>query len=199
MALFASSSPSYLILQSLDSFNPVAERFEIMAKKTAERIKKTKEILKNHGYMLAGSEPLKITVLPKCIGYTGNETAKILEENGIYPEFYDSDAVVLMASPENSESDFIKLETVLTGIKAKEKINSLPPVLPKSTQKLTFRQAVFSKSETVKTAEAAGRVCADTLVSCPPAIPIAVPGEVIDENTVKWLEYYGKKEIRVIK
>lgn len=199
MALFASSSPSYLILQSLDAFNPNAESFKKRAKETAERVKELKQTLKNHGYSLIGDEPLKITVLPKSIGYTGADFAKMLEDNGVYPEFYDSDAVVFMASPENSESDFIKLETALTGIKAKEKINSLPPVLPKSTQKLTFRQAVFSKSETVKTAEAAGRICADALVSCPPAIPIAVPGEVIGENTVKCLEYYGKTEIRVIK
>lgn len=199
MALFASSSPSYLILQSLDAFNPTAESFKKRARQTAERVKKLKQTLKKHGYSLIGDEPLKITVLPKCIGYTGAELAKVLEENGVFPEFYDSDTAVFMVSPENSESDFIKLETVLTGIKAKERINSLPPVLPESKQKLSFRQAVFSKSETVKTAEAAGRICADTLVSCPPAIPIAVPGEVIDENTVKCLEYYGKTEIRVIK
>ena len=42
-----------------------------------------------------------------------------------------------------------------------------------------------------KIRKAVGRVLADTSVGCPPAVPIAVSGEIIDENAVRCFEYYG--------
>ena len=43
----------------------------------------------------------------------------------------------------------------------------------------TIRQAVFGPQARIPAREAEGRVCALPTVACPPAIPIAVSGEVI--------------------
>ena len=40
---------------------------------------------------------------------------------------------------------------------------------------------------------------AEAAAKCPPAILPVVPGEVIDEDIIKILKYYGIKKIKVIK
>ena len=44
-----------------------------------------------------------------------------------------------------------------------------------------------------------GRVAADTMISCPPAIAPIVAGEVIDENVLKVLKHYNIKTLEVLK
>ena len=46
---------------------------------------------------------------------------------------------------------------------------------------------------------AVGRVCAAPTVACPPAIPIAVSGEIITEEAVAALEHYGLTKVRTVK
>ena len=70
------------------------------------------------------------------------------------------------------------------------------PVSPE--RKMSVRQALFSPNEIIDVKYAKDRVLADPSVSCPPAIPIAVSGEVICENAVKCFEYYGIKKVKVV-
>ena len=82
MALFASTSPSYLILQSLDALgaylsDAYREDLRILCKKL-QALRKT---LTAHGWQLCGDEPCKLTVAPKPFGYTGEALAGILIEN----------------------------------------------------------------------------------------------------------------------
>ena len=56
---------------------------------------------------------------------------------------------------------------------------------------MRIRDAVMSPAERIPVEKAVGRVLADTSVGCPPAVPIAVSGEIIDENAVRCFEYYG--------
>ena len=46
--------------------------------------------------------------------------------------------------------------------------------------------------------ESEGRILSELGVSCPPAVPIAVCGEVIDKSAVECFEYYGIDRISVI-
>ena len=64
---------------------------------------------------------------------------------------------------------------------------------------MTVREAIFSPSETVPVSLSQGRVCAAPTVSCPPAIPIAVSGEIIEEGHVALFNHYGIDEISVVK
>ncbi len=199
MALFGSSSPSYLILQSLDAAN---DRMEDFARQIAEFLP-IMDGLKNrlvaHGYELAGEEPLKLTLCPKSFGYTGTEIAGLLEYHGMYPEFYDPDHVVLMLTPYNSTDDLNRLETVLLSLPRKVPITAAPPTTPHPVPVLMPRQAILSESEVLPVAQCLNRISAAAAISCPPAIPLAVCGERIDRQVMDCFRYYGITHCAVVK
>ena len=199
MSLFGSSSPSYLILQSLDAANDRMTAFRAALVRFLPEKETLVQRLAGHGYALTGDEPLKITLCPKPFGYTGMRIAEILEENGIYPEFYDPDHVVLMLSPENSVGSLRHLEKTLCSLERRETITELPPCVPHPDIVLKPHQALFSESETLPIEDCLGRISAAAAISCPPAIPLAVCGERIDQHVVDCLRYYGVASCAVIK
>lgn len=199
MSLFGSSSPSYLILQSLDAANDRMTAFRAALERFLPEKEALVQRLAGHGYVLTGDEPLKITLCPKPFGYTGMQIAEILEENGIYPEFYDPDHVVLMLSPENSAGSLRHLENTLCSLERRTPITELPPCVPHPDIVLKPHQALFSESETLPIEDCLGRISAAAAISCPPAIPLAVCGERIDQLVVDYLRYYGIASCAVIK
>ena len=199
MSLFGSSSPSYLILQSLDAANDRMTAFRAALVRFLPEKETLVQRLAGHGYALTGDEPLKITLCPKPFGYTGMRIAEILEENGIYPEFYDPDHVVLMLSPENSAGSLRHLENTLCSLERRTPITELPPCVPHPDMVIKPHQALFSESETLPIGDCLGRISAAAAISCPPAIPLAVCGERIDQLVVDCLRYYGVASCAVIK
>ena len=199
MSLFGSSSPSYLILQSLDAANDRMTAFRAALAGFLPEKETLVQRLTGHGYAMTGDEPLKITLCPKPFGYTGVQIAEILEENGIYPEFYDPDHVVLMLSPENSAGSLRHLEKTLCSLKRSEPITELPPCVPRPDMAIKPHQALLSESETLPIEDCLGRISAAAAISCPPAIPLAVCGERIDQHVVDCLRYYGVAGCAVIK
>lgn len=199
LALFGSTSPSYLILQSLDIANKYI--YDGYREKLAEFVKSV-DILKSklveNGYSLCGNEPLKITIRTKEYGYYGFEIAEMLEKENIFCEFSDRDFIVFMLTPE-SVNDIQKLENALLSIAKKETIPEKPPVFSLPKKATEIRNAVFSEYETIPANESEGRILAAANVSCPPAVPIVVCGEKIDKKAMECFEYYGIKEVNVIK
>ena len=199
MSLFGSSSPSYLILQSLDAANDRMTAFRAALERFLPEKEALVQRITGHGYALTGDEPLKITLCPKPFGFTGMRIAGILEENGIYPEFYDPDHVVLMLSPENSAGSLRHLEKTLCSLERREPITELPPCVPRPDMAIKPHQALLSESETLPVEDCLGRISAAAAISCPPAIPLAVCGERIDQHVVDCLRYYGVASCAVIK
>lgn len=200
LSLFGSTSPSYLIMQSLDAANKyLSDGYNVRLAKTVSDVDKLKKKLISNGYVLYGNEPLKLTISTKEYGYQGFEFAEILEEQIIICEFADPDFTVFMITPETGESGLKKLETALLSIPKKEKIIAAPPPFAPCKKALSVREAVFSESETVPVSECAGRILAQASVACPPAVPIVICGEIINENAVSAFDYYGIKECTVVK
>ena len=199
MSLFASTSPSYLILQSLDAANKyLCRNYE---KKLSDFILKVdclKKHLAENGYTLIGNEPLKITISAKPYGYRGDELAQILSEENIICEFCDADYLVLMLTPELTKKDLRRIEKSLTKIKPRAEITEKMPTLNVPKKKMSPREALFSKQVTHPLEDCCGKILASANVSCPPAIPIAVCGEVIDESVISVMKYYGIRECSVI-
>lgn len=199
LSLFASTSPSYLILQSLDLANRyLAEGYRERLATFALQVDALKERLRDKGYTLIGSEPLKITIAPKSYGYTGQALAQQLAEHAVVCEFADPDYLVMMLTPENGEQALIQIEGVLGAIPQKQAILSSPPPLPHPVKRLSPREALFSPGEEVPLDCCLGKVSACAAVSCPPAVPLAVCGEVIDEDVIALMEYYGIHTCRVV-
>lgn len=200
MEYFSSTSPSYLIMASLDAANEVLDTtFKNSLFECIQRVDGLKNTLVQHGYTILSGEPMKITISTKEFGYTGNEIANLLMECDIYPEFYDSDYIVLMPSPYNTKDDLKRLETCLCGIEGKPILVNKLPKLEQSKKAMNVRQALFSSSITLDVSKSLGQVCSSVTVSCPPAILPVIPGEVISESSIEVMKYYGIETIRVVK
>ena len=200
MEYFSSTSPSYLIMASLDAANEVLDTtFRNSLSECVRSVDGLKNTLIQHGYTILSGEPMKITISTKEFGYTGNEIANLLMECDIYPEFYDSDYIVLMPSPYNTKDDLKRLETCLCGIERKPILINKPPKLEQSKKAMNVRQALFSSSITLDVSKSLGQVCSSVTVSCPPAILPVIPGEVISESSIEVMRYYGIETVRVVK
>ncbi len=200
LAAFGSSSPSYLILQSLDYANKyLSEDYSKKLADFCDLLDEKKAILSENGYEFYGDEPLKLTIKAKEYGYLGTEIAEILEKRDIFCEFSDPDYLVLMLTPENTLNDLDKMTEALLSIQKKDKIENTPPpfVLPKKA--LSIRDAYFSPSEEISFSESIGKILSSPSVGCPPAVPIIMCGEIIDENAIKCFEYYSIEKVTVIK
>ena len=201
MAMFASSSPSYLLLQSLDLCNAyLANDFPSQLADCTARVAGLKELLASVGYELLGQEPLKLTVDGRARGYTGEALATALREGGVEPEFVDRDCVVLMCTPQNTDEELSRVALALCSLPTREKVAKTHTVMPHNAEKaLSIREAMLSARVSVPTEKAEGRICASPCVSCPPAIPIAVSGERITREHIEIFKTYGIDEIDIVK
>ena len=200
LSLFGTTSPSYLILSSLDRANAyVASGYTEKLCAFVQKVSAMKKRLEGLGYTLFGDEPLKITVAAKEYGYFGTELASRLSDAGIVSEFADRDYLVLMLTPDNTDAELFKLALAFSKIKKRPPITEAAPTVRLSEKKLSVREAMLSPCVYVKPADAVGRVLANASVGCPPAVPIAVSGEVIDESAAVAFVYYGVEKIAVVK
>ena len=199
LMIFGSTSPSYVILQSLDITNVYLEKLPGRLKAFLCELDSFKKSIFQHGYCLCSQEPLKVTIHTKPYGYTGDEFADILRQNKIEVEFSDPDYVVTMFTPEISLSSLDYLKTVLCNIKKRAPIDEKPPRFVKPSVKMSPREAMFSPSETLPIDECVGRVLAVPTVACPPAVPILVCGEEIDKTAVSIFKYYKIDNCCVVK
>jgi len=199
MALFASTSPSYLILQSLDAANTsLASTFPASLASTANMVATLKQNLHALGYTMCGTEPTKLTIAPKAFGYTGAELSAYLASENIICEFSDPDFCVMMFSPATPQKTYEVILRALSQLPRRAAIAQMPPKLSVPKQELSIRQALLSPSRSVGIRQAIGKILADTNLSCPPAIPIGVCGERIDENMFHLFQYYGIQAVRII-
>ncbi len=191
LALFGSTSPSWLILQSLDLCNArLAGDYPRLIRETAERVGALKRRLEEKGHWLRGDEPLKLTLRGD-----GLALAEDLRLGGVECEYADREHVVMMLTPENPPADYARIDAALT--RPRPRMGDAAPALPRLRRAMTVRRAMFAPSETVPARAARGRVCAAPTVSCPPAVPVVVSGEIITAEAVEALEYYGVDTIRV--
>ncbi len=198
LSLFSSTSPSYLILRSLDNLNALLCRgFAEKISDTAKKVSELKNFLTEKGFTVLGKEPLKLSVCPLNYGYTGKEFADIMRENLIECDYAEDMAAVFIFSPYNKKRDYKAFEKAVSGVPKKPAVSlRYPESVPLKTVK-SVRDAVLSTCRKVSVKDAEGEVLSHYDLCCPPAIPIAVPGEEIDDLTVKRFLYFGINEIYV--
>lgn len=200
LALFASTSPSYLILQSLDAANRyLADGYCEKLAKMADKLDVLRKELTAYGYEVISGEPMKLTLGTKAIGWTGDALSEHLQNQGIVCEFADPDFVVMMFTPELSSEAVERLRSLLLSVEKREPIAEKPPVLAIPEVRMRPREALFSLQESISVSQAQGRVLAAASVTCPPAVPVVVCGEVIDESAVNCFKYYGIERCFVVK
>ena len=216
LALFGSTSPSYLILQSLDKCNQIlSEGYPLRLLQCCGHLTRLRRELNEAaaakhcpGPLALESEPLKVTLDAAVLGLSGTELAEKLRAAKIECEYADPRYLVLMFTPDNPPQDFERLSAAVLRI-AEELAG--PVTFPEETagefaelerglhRRCTIRQAVFAPQEQLPAEQAVGRICAMPTVSCPPAIPIVVSGEQITPAAAAWMKRYHVEEVSVIR
>lgn len=199
LMLFGSTSPSYLILQSLDAANQYLDNYPEQLQTLIPKLDAFKVRLCQQGYSLYGREALKLTIQAKPYGYTGNQLAELLRQMKIEPEFADPDYVVLMLSAETDGETLSQIEQALCRIPPQPPIKEDSPAFAPGELVLTIREAVFACSELLPVEQCLGRILAVPTVGCPPAVPILVCGERINRHAIACFAYYGIDHCFVIK
>ena len=200
MSIFASTSPSYLIMASLDLCNKyISENIREDIKNNLAFIKDFKN---KRNVKFADGEPFHITLKASESGYNGNQIAEYMRINGVECEYSDNDIVIFLMSPLNEIEDYKKLSDCLNkSLTSVEKHEIISPEfsmrLPKKA--LSVRKAVFSESEEIPVENSLGRICASVKVPCPPAVPIVASGEIIDESCINIFKKYGISSVIVVK
>ena len=199
MGLFASTSPSWLILQSLDRMNRelaggYPERLRAAARRTGE----IKKALAEEGWRTTGDEPMKITLNAAAAGYTGTELAERLREEGIESEYADREYLVLMPSAETTETDWARLSDAMRKIPVRESLKVSAPPAAEAEQAMSIREAMLAPSRETATEQAVGEILADAAAGCPPAVPVVIAGERITAEAAARMKYYGIERCRIV-
>ncbi len=199
MSLFGSTSPSYLIMASLDLCNGyLAEKFR---GELAETVCRVKSFRGKFVHLCADDiEPMKITFYPISSGLTGYHLAEQLRANGIEAEYADETHTVLMLSASSTAEDFARLEQVCERLMC-PRILLRPPhfELTEPKRAMLPREAFFAEKERVETENSCGRIAAEGVTVCPPCVPVVAAGEIIDENVMKILKMYSILNVNVVK
>ncbi len=199
MALFGSSSPSYLILDSLDlCCRYIAEQRD-SALRTIKRVRELKLALADDGIPMKQSDDMRITVDGYGMGYTGYELGRELRQRGAEPEMCGDRYAVLLFSTVQPEHDFGALREMLRGIPRRTALScrEIPQVKPEKV--LSLRESFLSRKKTVPADHSAGLICAGVHSPCPPCVPVVMPGERISDELAEMLPgYYHFTDIDVI-
>lgn len=193
MSLFGSTSPSYVIMASLDL---CAEYISKKLKEDTKRIIPELEALRKRissRYNIYIGEPFHLTIL--C---NGSDLAGQLRKYNVECEYYDDDCIVLLFSPMNTVNDIQKISDILMKCQPLPAVNKGYIEFAQPKTAVSIRDAVMCEYETVAVEDSLGRICAGVDVPCPPAIAVAVSGEIIDENCIKIFKRYGILFVNVI-
>lgn len=203
MHLFGSTSPSYLILLSLDlcaDYMVGNLRTDVIVMERS--VAKLREELSALGglFEMRRYEPGKLVIDCYKLGYHGEELAALARgfDPPIEPEYVSNGEMVFMFSPMCTDRDYAVVSAWLGSIRPKTPIARermdlrLPPV------RLSMREAHFARKELCKVSQAEGRIAAQNRIVCPPGVPIVAAGEEIDKISVNLLQKTGIFEIFVV-
>ena len=195
MSTFGSSSPSYLILDSLDRCNGYMESL-LQGDDYFDDLRRMKPVPR--AFDTAGDECGKLAIVAPSGGYTGHELAQELRERGIECEFADDVYTVLMLTGLTKE-ELSYISRAIDDIPPRTPFSAdIPAVMP-HRRVMSLREAFFSEQELLPVTECAGRVCARAVTVCPPGIAVTTGGEVFLPEDIPILVSQGMTHAAVVK
>ncbi|RDV84604.1 aminotransferase class I/II-fold pyridoxal phosphate-dependent enzyme [Ammonifex thiophilus] len=200
LALLQTSSPSYLLMASLDAARQywsgaraekLVSRLLELAAEAADKLAALEgvRVLRDlPGYRL---DFTRLVLNFAELGLSGLEVARRLEELGVIVEMADFANVLLFLSPGHTRRDIrrlVKAVIKILGRAGRRKRTAIPP-FPFSPLRLLPREAWLAPAEWVPLKEAVGRVASGQVIVSPPGVPLLLPGE---EVTPEVEEYVAK-------
>lgn len=199
-----SSSPSYILMSSLelnadlietcgsDLLKAWADNLEWFYN-TAEKEVPGLRIMRND--ML---DATKINLDMSSYGINGNQLEDYLMEKDIFVELVTGNIVMCMTGIGNRRYDFERLMEALKELANRLEILDVKPAQPKAVTTSLAMKGVPTIKERIKIEDAAGRVCASSVIPYPPGIPLVCPGEVFDEEVIEYIKQRRDAQEKVI-
>ena len=211
VSAFMTTSPSYLIMASLDyarfyletygeeDYSNLIEIAEDIRLKI-NSLNKVK-VLSKEDLPLGYEVDLSRYVLILPMGYSGSKMQDYLREKNIQCEMCFHDGVVLILSPwealkgletlykvlEEMDMDILKTEDV--------KVKYSGRLLEKEFEPF---EVFACKDEEIDYKDSLGRVLKEAIVPYPPGIPIGCPGEKVDKELIEEIHDYIKENITIL-
>lgn len=223
LQMVQSSSPSYLLLASLDAARRLMAiaGFELMAKTLALAAKARATIATIPGLKVFNGptqpspgfsclDPTRLTVKVTDLGLTGYQADEILHTQlGVTAELPALQHLTFIISLGNTAADIDRLIAGFSHLSQNYYSDTAVPVSPlcpagwgeamlspaggrgspvHPVSPLTPREAFFAPKETVPITASVGRISAELVCPYPPGIPVFIPGEAIEQNSLELLQ-----------
>jgi lysine decarboxylase len=199
-SVYGSSSPSYLMMASLDLAR------DWMDREGTKFYTETARLVENLREKYPSLRPITLNLDPTRFVINcpdGFVLAESLRMGNIYPEMADRTHVVFIFTAADGVAEAARLASALDDLlsadsPAATRSGLCPPPLPERV--LSPRQALFAPRETVAMADSEGRVSACQVAPYPPGVPVIAPGERIAKKHLAYLERigYNRKQIEVV-
>ena len=202
-ALFGTSSPSYLLMASIDwaraylTEGAGGAAYRAVAAETARlraQINKRgvfRALCEADGVSL---DPTRLTVDTGRAGLSGDQAGKHLEQDyNIWPEMTDRDRVVCILTCADTAEELERLGAAFAALEqfaAAAPFRPCPPP-PAPRMRRRIREAVFAPRRMLALNLAAGCVSASSIAPYPPGVGVVAPGEEITREIIEYLAAVG--------
>ncbi len=210
LAIFESSSPSYILMSSIDEcIEFLAKYGESHYKKLHNNLMLFKNITKNLKHLeiinytnkcnFFDFDETKIVICTTKSNINGFELMEELRHRKIELEMAYSDYAIAMTTIFDTKKNLLKFAKTLMNIdktlcfKEKEKCNNV--ILPKT--EMSIYNAKLQQTKLVSLKNAIDNVCAEYVWAYPPGIPILVPGEVITQQIYQYILHIKQNDIEI--
>lgn len=208
LAIYETSSPSYVLMASIDkSINIAEQQGDKKLRELLTRIQKFRDFVNNLDCFYVPYDELKTnlqadsideTKVSVCVAknvITGEQLSEMLREHGIEVEMATSNRVLLYCTMGDDLKAFNLAEEALASIDQKiadynpanedyVKINNVGTL----ESKMTIYAASRCDKKQISVEDALGQVAADYVFLYPPGNPLIVPGEVINQELISVIE-----------
>ncbi|WP_099223992.1 aminotransferase class I/II-fold pyridoxal phosphate-dependent enzyme [Listeria costaricensis] len=190
LQMLQSSSPSYLIMASLDIARHYVANYEAADFETFWEMRANWEAsLTASGFeVLTPADPLKLVI--RRAGSTGFELLAEFEQNGYFPELADESQALLILPLLKKNDSFPAPSNWQTVAADKKERQEIQPIAPAAITELAISYEAMRglKTEFLPVEAAVGYVAAENVMTYPPGIPELIRGEKITAEHVTVLQ-----------
>ncbi len=198
LAMVGSSSPSYLLLASLDGARAQVAQADCVAAfgRAIDLARSAAQRIEALGVpLLDAQDPLRLTLDLRGLGLGGYELDEWLESVGVIAELPGLRSLTFVLSLGTSERDVDRLVAGVEGALAELKpvdlagLDSmdLAAMGDRGETVMSPRDAFFAKPVRLGLDRSVGRICAEAVCPYPPGIPLLLPGERVTAGAIEGL------------
>lgn len=216
LGIYETSSPSYVLMAGIEESLRLADEAKgVRMKEYVRRLQAFRKKMRSLTILsvpdradFAGEEAYAYDIGKLLLVTNGAISGKALQEKllkqyGLQMEMSSGNYVLAMTSFVDTEEGLERLADALLEIDAtltvtdQREMFSPEKIYRQPRKAMEIDEVQDGESTSVAFSEAEGRICADYIYLYPPGIPVIVPGEVLDQQTLTVIETCQKMELDV--